>query len=707
MASKVLEPSFVESVIEPDRKDGSGLATGTVAFLDNPVATGGTVDQDIAGNGLSDVIVCHTYGPHMLRCDMSGGIVSWFKNPGRDAPKDTPWQQFYVGQWPSMHRLKVGYFTQTAYLEIIGAPILRGEHDQVVLKFQKPSKVEDASEWPRATIDDVHFTVIHEITVKKYDGPDGLDSIIVSSREGLTRLFWKEGEWKTEHIGDGEPREPRQSASAEEPGSGDYWGCGTSDVGHFAGDPFAYIATVDPFHGTTVAVYTKEYDSLKNFAWKRTVLDVYGTPEQRLKHGEGPAHYVVCADFDGDGNDEFLVSLFGPVSYDDNGQIVNGVYYYKPLDLEFKTFAKWKVTDTSSARIAVGDFRNSGLLDFVSISYNVPNYYEEPNPETRLFTNGFAPAPSPYQSIFPSFWAGEGLIRIKTPGLYPKGTPISQELPLIQVANVAISVQVVGKNETVTIPQGVGVKVLWGSLDILDKDGKTQDTREALNLVWANTKMTTSTYETAKASADQGAIFLWLKPLSAAQGGGTTVWADAGSVPVTTTLDLSAQNLQPPIYGFTMVGDLPWGGNFVGVNFWNMPGFIFRLWETDTPIAHNQFWVAGNKVDCGIHNHRYDLFGETHICLSNGTKDGGMWAVKDEPDGMTIEEAKALPPTGFEIRALKPLEEQGGMWERDSCDKAVKRPDGTLEYPWHKWQAGGAASNVDVWMALEFDAKLC
>lgn len=97
------------------------------------------------------------------------------------------------------------------------------------------------------------------------------------------------------------PQEPRQSPTSEKPGSGDYWGTGTADAGKFGGDPFAYIATADPFHGTTLCVYTKVYDGLERYTWKRNVIDTFGTPDQRLKYGEGPAHFIVCADFDGTG----------------------------------------------------------------------------------------------------------------------------------------------------------------------------------------------------------------------------------------------------------------------------------------------------------------------------------------------------------------------------------------------------------------------
>jgi len=38
---------------------------------------------------------------------------------------------------------------------------------------------------------------------------------------------------------------------------------------------------------------------MKTAKWQRRILDIYGTPNQLLKYGDGPGHHIVCADFDG------------------------------------------------------------------------------------------------------------------------------------------------------------------------------------------------------------------------------------------------------------------------------------------------------------------------------------------------------------------------------------------------------------------------
>jgi hypothetical protein len=82
---------------------------------------------DVNGNGLTDVIVCHDYGPFMLECNPSGGWITWLENPGREKLKkktykksDNHWKRRDIGRWPAMHRMRAGYFTQKCVLVLGG-----------------------------------------------------------------------------------------------------------------------------------------------------------------------------------------------------------------------------------------------------------------------------------------------------------------------------------------------------------------------------------------------------------------------------------------------------------------------------------------------------------------------------------------------------------------------------------------------------------
>jgi len=109
------------------------------------------------------------------------------------------------------------------------------------------------------------------------------------------------------------------------------------------------------------------------------VIDVFGEPNEA---GEGPLHHVVCADFDGDGDDEFLVAMRGPEPH-------QGVMYYEPVDLAAAEFERTRVSTHSAARIAVADFTGDGRLDFATIGYYVPGYFLCEDPSLVLCTNSF------------------------------------------------------------------------------------------------------------------------------------------------------------------------------------------------------------------------------------------------------------------------------------------------------------------------------
>ncbi|KAK5651789.1 hypothetical protein OQA88_11656 [Cercophora sp. LCS_1] len=726
-ARSVITPVFDSTIIDYDRTDGywvetfqfskedkvpgvitSGLRSGYIEFLDNPIAAAGgdpkaevsgtwkkyriakfdspvaVLVADISGNGLTDVVVCHDYGPFMLNCNQQGGWITWLENPGRSCLNNGYWRQRTIGRWPAMHRMKAGYFTQK----------------HVVLPVTVTAQVE----WPRSIVDDENFTLIHELARRKLSGADGLDSLLVASREGTTWVYFEDGGWKRRTIGIGEPQEPWQSPTAVLPSTGDHWGSGCADAGGLGDDPVAYIPTLDPYHGVTACVYTKVNRGIDHDEWKRHILDIYGTPTQLRKNGDGPGHYIVCDDFDGDGDQEWLLSLMGPAERDEDGVMKTppagphpdkGIMYYKAIDLAKGLFAKWRIATESSARIAVGDFAGKGNLDIISLSYNVSKYYEEPCPVVRLHLNK-TPKAAPRvknSAITPTVWDGEGLVYL---GL-PSEVSSSQSAPLIEIANYALSVEVHPKGAKIPVDTGEGIKVLYGAV------AEIHGTRSALGVrPFPTLASTTSEDSSLSADAESGAILLRLTPINDTDEG---EWASADEVPVRTTFDASELGLALDPLVFKKVETLWWGGDFKDVDFYNLSGFHFRFQHDKSQICHLQFWTAGTNVNCGVHNHSGDIFQEVHICLSPGTGGGGMSRIKEEFEDTPADEVKDLPNSAFDTVPLPELYEHGGLWDRDSYDKPVRGDLNVVSYPWHKWQAG-SGKNVDVWLALEFNPDL-
>lgn len=359
---------------------GYGLKVGEIYWYENPTwrkrlvvdkikEPVGMDFADITGDGRDDLVVCYQlYGPGgtIHHADPEGGKIDWLENPGPAAlARGDRWKRHYIGRAIGMHRLRIGHFTRTDRLQVIGFPIVAVEAVHAVLPivlFTAPDDPADG-EWEREVVSDATYRMIHGVARKPGVLPSGLDGILMASDEGVTWLWWEGGSWHSEHLGDGENGQFEQTT---------FKGSGDVDGGRLGDDPLAYAAAVEPFHGNTVAVYTRQGEG-----WRRFVLDVYGDPNE---NGEGPGHSVMCADFDGDGDDEFLVGLRGPEPW-------QGVVYYKILDAERGLFLKWRVAEESTARIVAADFSGDGKVDFATISYSVEKYFVAPKAQITVHPN--------------------------------------------------------------------------------------------------------------------------------------------------------------------------------------------------------------------------------------------------------------------------------------------------------------------------------
>ncbi|WNI18816.1 FG-GAP repeat domain-containing protein [Actinacidiphila sp. ITFR-21] len=360
----------------------SGLAEGVVRWYENPGWTPHVIARmsqpvawaaaDITGDGTLDLAVCHDYGKSMYAHTPDDGSISWLRNPGPGL-LGSPWEVRRIGGLVSAHRLRLGHFTSAERLQLLALPVVGGiggragmEQPAVVTVLNRPDDVLAAPEWEVAAVDDASFRILHDYVPAGTSG-SGLERFVVASREGLSSYGWDGGAdaWTARRFGGGEDGQQARTG---------FRGSSSVALGGLPAQGARYAATIEPFHGNTVAVYVESPDA---GMWRRTVLDVYGDPNDV---GEGPGHHVVAADFDGDGEDEFLVALRGPMPW-------QGVFYYKAVDVAAGLWTKKRVSQDSAARIAVADFNGDGALDFATTGYYTPGYFLADNPVVAVYRN--------------------------------------------------------------------------------------------------------------------------------------------------------------------------------------------------------------------------------------------------------------------------------------------------------------------------------
>lgn len=357
----------------------SGLAQGIVRWFANPGWNEHVIAEltqpvafdaaDLTGDGLPDLVVCHEYGESMYAHKPDDGLISWLRNPGTP---DGTWERRRIGQLVSAHRLRFGHYTKPEGLQLLALPVVGGaggragmEQPASITVYEPPEDLLGAEEWPVAAVDAGSFGILHDYTRFGAD-PQGRERLLVASREGLNTYGWDPSsqDWSTSGIGEGEHGQKELTGFA---------GSSSVAAGALPSQGVRYAAALEPFHGNTVAVYTETEPG----PWARTVLDVFGDPNEV---GEGPGHHVVAADFDGDGDDEFLVALRGPMPW-------QGVFYYKAIDARAGLWVKRRVSADSAARIAVADFNGDGRPDFATIGYAVPGYFLADDPSVAVFHN--------------------------------------------------------------------------------------------------------------------------------------------------------------------------------------------------------------------------------------------------------------------------------------------------------------------------------
>ncbi len=313
--------------------------------------------HDIDGDGKRDFAL----GADWTLNTKMGGQIAWI-TPSEN-PRD-PWRLHPIGEEPTVHRMQWADLDGDGAAELIVAPLLGRnstrphfqENPVRLLSYEIP-KDPVAGPWkPTVINEDLH--VMHNFQPTDLNGDGQLDLLVVSF-EGVSLLERQgDGAWRRTLIGTGNQQtSPNRGASEIKRGLLQ----GGRD----------YIATIEPWHGNQVVVYTRPETPRPesgDWLWRRHVLD------EQLQWG----HAVWCADLDGDEDEELVIGVRD--NKDDQHRC--GVRIYDPQDSRGEKWTRLLVDPGSVAveDLAVGDINNDGRADIVAVgrqTHNVKIYFNE------------------------------------------------------------------------------------------------------------------------------------------------------------------------------------------------------------------------------------------------------------------------------------------------------------------------------------------
>lgn len=315
---------------------------------------------DIDGDGKLDF----AFGADWTLNTKEGGQIGWMRR--RENPLEK-WEVLPIGEEPTVHRMTFADFDADGKQELIVAP-LQGrnstrpnfaESGVRLLSYKVPADPVKGSWTPTVICDDLHVT--HNIQPIDLDQDKKLDLLVVSF-EGVHWLRRKgDGDWSRTQIGEGDQKSSPNRGASE------------IKVGYLAKSS-PYIATIEPWHGYQVVVYTPpktdapaaDAKVTSPWLWTRHVID------DELLWG----HAVACANLDDDPEEELIIGVRDTKS----PERPCGVRIYDPTGASLKD---WKRTLLDPASVAVedlaaGDIDGDGKIDIVAVgraTHNVKIYF--------------------------------------------------------------------------------------------------------------------------------------------------------------------------------------------------------------------------------------------------------------------------------------------------------------------------------------------
>jgi hypothetical protein len=298
---------------------------------------------------------------------------------GRDA--SGAWKLYPISfDEPMIHRLRWGDVKGSGKKQLVVAPLQgrgtkgpdwgRGQGVKVLVYDIPGNPTEKA--WP-VEIADQSLHSIHNLQLVDYDG-DQVDEIVLACWEGVFLLDRsREGQWTKTQLGTGYQEPSARSRGASE-----------VKVGRLAAG-FRYIATIEPWHGFQVVMYTRDATAYPNAALVERGPAQRVVIEQPMQWG----HAVWCANLDDDADEELIIGQRDPNPLEARVPRGPGVFVFDPRPGTYPpAFVRHPIDDGGVAceDAMAADLDGDGRNDIVAggrATHNVRIYWNKPLPQPQ------------------------------------------------------------------------------------------------------------------------------------------------------------------------------------------------------------------------------------------------------------------------------------------------------------------------------------